>query len=143
MAPVIEAAYLEAGQLSLLTEVNVLFLRTLSSELGLEATFFRTEAIPRVAEDPTGRLVEICVARGATTYVSGPAAKTYIEKAQFDRSGIALAYADYSNYPVYDQGTTSFEHGVSMLDLLFRLGPAARQHLKSISKSVPFLTPEL
>lgn len=139
LAPRLEAAYARAAELDLLTEINELFLRTLADALELTTTFHRTESIPRVAGDPTGRLVEICVARGANIYVSGPAAKSYIEKAQFDGAGVALAYAIYSGYPVYEQGMEPFEPGVSMLDVMFRFGPEARSHLKSVSKSQPFL----
>jgi hypothetical protein len=99
----------------------------------------RAEHIARRSDNPTGRLIEICRARGASVYVSGPAAKSYIERQQFDEAGITLAYANYCGYPVYDQGMEPFQHGVSMLDVMFRFGPEARWHLKSISGTAPFL----
>jgi hypothetical protein len=139
IGPQIEAIYAKAADLDHLSAVNALFLRSLCDMLDIHTPFSRSEDVPRVAEDPTGRLVEICVARGAALYVSGPAARSYIQKAQFDAAGVALAYADYSGYPVYDQDMDPFEHGVSMLDLLFRFGPAAREQLKTVSGSAPFL----
>ena len=93
----------------------------------------------RVSEDPTARLVEICVARGATTYISGPAAKAYLDKSKFDAAGIELKYANYSGYPVYDQGSETFEHGVSVVDVLMRCGSDARGHLKSLRDRNSFL----
>lgn len=71
LAPELEAAYLSAAELGLLTEVNELLLRTLSRILGLTTALHRTDLIPRQADNATGRLVEICVARGAREYVSG------------------------------------------------------------------------
>ncbi len=139
LAPLLESTYARAAELALLTEVNELFLRTLSDVLELDTTFIRTDDIPRKATDASGRLVEICLARGADTYVSGPAARAYIDRAQFDAAGITLAYANYEGYPVYDQGTASFEHGVSMLDVMFRFGRDARMHLKTISGTSRFL----
>jgi len=130
-APQLEAAYAKAASLPRLTEVNELFLRLLSEILGLKTGFHRTEHIPQVAADATGRLVEICLARGATAYLSGPAAKAYIDRPQFEAAGITLAYANYQGYPVYGQGLEPFEHGVSLLDILFRFGAAARSHLKT------------
>ncbi len=139
MAPQLEAVYEEAATLSLLTDVNETFLRMLSGTLGLATTFSRSEAVPRVALDPTGRLVEICVAVGGKTYVSGPAAKSYINRGKFDAAGIELTYANYAGYPIYEQGMEPFEHGVSVLDVLFRHGPEARNHLKSLRRDGVFL----
>jgi WbqC-like protein family len=138
-APVLEDLYGQAATLELLTEINELFLRGLSEFLGLAATLTRSDAVPRDTESPTGRLVEICRARAATQYVSGPAAKNYIESELFDRAGIALRYANYSGYPVYEQATQTFEHGVSMVDLIMRCGENARRHLKSIGNRASFL----
>jgi hypothetical protein len=140
-AALLEVTYAQAAELVLLSKVNELFLRTLSSALELTTEFLRAEHIARLSDTPTGRLVEICLARGATTYVSGPAAKSYIEHAQFKKAGIALAYASYDGYPIYDQAMEPFEHGVSMLDVMFRCGPEARKNLKTVSRTIPFLDP--
>ena len=96
--------------------------------------------MPRTTQLPTERLVEICLGRHAREYVSGPAARTYIEPAKFSNAGVALRYADYSGYPMDEQHATAFEHGVSILDLLMRCGPAARVHLKSPSHRDSFVS---
>ena len=116
-----------------------MFLRALCDLLGLTTPLLRAEQIPRFADDPTGRLVEICQARGAATYVSGPAAKAYLDRTQFDAIGVGVAFTNYSGYPVYDQGLIPFEHGVSILDLMFRFGPEAHAHLKSPRDPTTFL----
>ena len=141
VGPALEAAYEKAAELERLTDVNALFLRTLVELLDIEATFLSTDSIPRSTEDATERLIEICVARGATAYLSGPAAKAYIDKSRFDEAGVALFYADYGGYPEYEQGLPAFEHGVSMLDLLFRFGREARSHLKTVSQPSRFMVP--
>ena len=133
-APVLQQAYEQAAELRQLTEINELLLRRIARVLDLTTTFERTETVPRQAATPTGRLVEICVANHASVYISGPAARDYIETEQFDRAGIALRYADYSGYPVYEQNAEPFEHGVSIIDLLMRCGPDARSHLKSVHR---------
>ena len=38
---------------------------------------------------------------------------------------------DYSGYPEYPQLFGEFEHGVTVLDLIFNEGPNARQYMKS------------
>lgn len=71
------------------------------------------------------RLLDLLVKAGATTYISGPAAKSYIDPARFEQAGIRLIYKDYSGYPEYPQFHPPFAHGVTVLDLLFQVGPEA------------------
>jgi len=136
----LELAYAQAAGLTLLSAINELFLKLLMGFLDLPPDRVGTAtAVPRQAQTPTDRLVEICVARGADTYLSGPAAKAYIEAEKFERAGVALRYADYAGYPPYDQKAPAFEPGVSMLDALMRCGPAARTHLKSLTDRDSFV----
>lgn len=140
-APELEAAYRHAATLTRLSEINLHFLGVLARLMGLSTPFVSSATAPRLTENKTGRLVEICRARGATSYLSGPAARVYIETARFTEAGISLAYADYSGYAEYDQAMTPFEHGVSVIDLLMRCGPQARNHLKSTRDRSRFLQP--
>jgi hypothetical protein len=132
--PVLEKLYEQAARLALLTEINELFLRRIATILELATEFQRTSQIPRQTDSPTGRLVEICTGRKATAYVSGPAARDYIQTAEFEAAGVALHYANYAGYPTYQQASGSFEHGVSIIDTLMRCGPQTREHLKSIQR---------
>lgn len=138
-ATVLEDLYRRAAVLERLTDINELFLRGLSALLELDTAFSRSDTVPRIAESATGRLVEICSARGATEYISGPAARAYIDTALFDAAQISLRYANYSGYPTYDQASEEFEHGVSLIDVLMRCGPAARQQLRSMQDRGAFL----
>ena len=78
------------------------------------------------------RLLHICKELNATEYVSGPAAKGYLDETLFSRNGISVRWADYRNYPEYAQLTTPFEHGVSIIDLIFNEGPHVHDYLKQI-----------
>lgn len=137
--PVLEAAYEEAKGKSLLTEINELFLRVLSGLLGVTTPLVRSNVVPRTKPDPTDRLIEICLARGATCYISGPAAKSYLKEDRFEKAGIAVKYANYSGYPVYEQHSDTFEHGVSIVDVLMCCGSGVRGHLKSLKSRDSFL----
>ncbi len=127
----LEAAYKSAEGLSHLSAINRLFLEMLADLLSISTPMSRSEEIPRTTEDPAGRLLEICKAKGATTYLSGPAAKAYIDPVLFRDAGIELGWADYRGYPSYPQAHEPFEHGVSVIDLLMRVGPEARDYLKT------------
>jgi len=66
---------------------------------------------------------------GATDFLSGPAARDYIEPDLFEQSDIRLHWMDYSGYPEYSQLYPPFEHCVSILDLLFQTGEDALQYM--------------
>jgi len=69
------------------------------------------------------RLVSLCKSANATIYLSGPSAKSYLDEALFASEGIEVQWMDYSGYPEYPQLHGPFEHGVTVLDLLFNAGP--------------------
>ncbi len=71
------------------------------------------------------RLVDLVSQSNVTRYISGPSARDYIDPLRFAEIGVELVWKDYSNYPPYPQAHPPFEHGVSILDLLFNVGPDA------------------
>jgi hypothetical protein len=80
--------------------------------------------------DKTERLVNLCSQSGATEYISGPAAKAYLNEDVFEQQGIAVSYMDYSGYPEYTQLYPPFEPRVSVIDLIFNQGPEAFNYLR-------------
>ena len=74
-------------------------------------------------------MAHICAQVKADTYLSGPAAKDYMELGYFRERGIAVRYFDYRGYPEYPQLHGPFEHAVSVLDLIFHVGPEASSFL--------------
>lgn len=76
------------------------------------------------------RLIKACKILKADTYLSGNAAKSYINEIVFEQNNIQVEWMNYSNYKEYHQLFPPFEHGVSILDLIFNEGPKARQYLK-------------
>lgn len=120
MAPHIEALYRGAAGMQRLSQINRHFLEGLAAMLGLRtpltwSTDYDTDA------GKTERLVSLCRAAGATRYLSGPSARDYIDASQFEAAGIELAFKNYAGYPTYAQQHPPFEHGVSVLDLLFHV----------------------
>jgi hypothetical protein len=81
--------------------------------------------------DKTERLVHLCQQAGATEYLSGPAARAYLNEDLFQREAIAVAYINYSGYPEYRQLYPPFESRVSIVDLIFNEGPDAARYMKS------------
>ena len=108
-----------------LSELNQFLIRTISSDILKITTQFRDSREFQLSGQKLDRLLDLIVKSKATRYISGPAAKDYIDPARFDELGIELVWKDYSNYPEYTQLHPPFEHGVSILDLLFHTGPDA------------------
>ncbi len=121
--------YGEAAGMTHLSAVNELFIRRLCAELGIATRITDCTAYRFDNPDPTGRLLDICLQAGATEYLSGPAAKAYLDEAMFQRAGVAVRYMDYSGYPEYPQLHGPFDHAVTAFDLLFMTGSGAADYL--------------
>lgn len=119
----LESVYLGRNWESL-SEFNQHMTRVLCELLGIKVTFVDAASLAAQGTK-TERLVDVCRKVDATYYLSGPAARAYIEPELFEQAGIELAYKDYSGYPEYPQASQNFEHAVSVLDLLFNTGNAA------------------
>lgn len=117
------------NSLTSLSEINRAFIEVICSILKIETKIIDSRTLNLVG-DKQERLIHACKALGATTYLSGPAAKSYIEEDSFNQHSIQIEWMDYSNYKEYHQLYPPFEHGVSILDLIFNEGPNARQFLK-------------
>ena len=79
------------------------------------------------------RVVELLKKAGANIYLSGPAAKNYFDESMANSIGITVEWMDYSDYPEYEQLFPPFEHGVSILDLIFNEGLGSFKFMKSFS----------
>jgi hypothetical protein len=74
-------------------------------------------------------VLDICVATGATTYLSGPFGRDYLDREAFARAGIDVVFHDFV-HPAYPQSAGGpFEPNMAAIDLLFNCGPGARDVL--------------
>jgi hypothetical protein len=126
----IEATYEEASALQYLSAINRLFLERIGAILGIQTRLTDSMSY-EIAEGKTERLLHLCRQAAATVYLSGPAARAYLDEAMFTAAGIEVRFMDYDGYPPYPQLHGPFEHGVTALDLLFNVGPDARRYMKS------------
>lgn len=129
-ADAFEALFQPRGPDERLSEINHRFIMAICDVLGIHTPIRWSSEYG--ATGRTERLVEICVRASATEYLSGPSAAAYIDRELFARSGVAVQYADYSGYPEYPQRYPPFEHRVSVLDLMFSVGPDAVAYMKRL-----------
>lgn len=95
--------------------------------LGLD-TPFQQSTDYRLTGTKGARVLDLLVKAGATSYVSGPSGRSYIDADAFAAAGIEILWKDYTGYPEYPQLHGAFRHDVSVLDLLFHTGPGAAWH---------------
>lgn len=133
LASLLEPAYLgfEGGSLSVL---NRTLIELVCRYLGI-TTRISNSWDYQLIEGKTERLADLCRQAGGTEYVSGPAAKDYIDDQIFASQGIQLTWFDYQGYPEYPQLWGDFAHGVSIIDLLFNCGPSSPQYMRYVQAS--------
>ena len=112
-----------------LSELNEFLVRRICAYLGIR-TPISTHRDYSGTDDRQLRLRDICVQAGASIYVSGPAAKCYLDEEVMRSAGIAVEWFDYAGYPEYRQLWGPFVHEVSIVDLLFNQGPYSADYLR-------------
>ena len=113
-----------------LSQINFSFISKINEILGIETKLHWSSDF-NLLEGKIERLVKICEDLSASVYLSGPSAQDYLDESLFDKSNIVVEWIDYNNYPEYRQLHGSFEHGVTILDLIFNEGPNASKYMKS------------
>lgn len=132
-APHFEEVYSFVGDLFSRTPADRLSNFTIGTTIAIArllglTTQFCTSSDLGVSGAKNERLLQTLATVGATSYISGPAAKAYIDDAAFERAGIDLSYIDYT-YASYEQLHPPYDPAVSILDLLFMKGGDAKHFI--------------
>jgi WbqC-like protein family len=126
--PWLEGAYNKCDS-HMLSDVNATLIAAVCEFLNIPTKISRSSDFELV-EGKNERLIGLCSQAGATTYLSGPAARDYMDVEAFQKEGIAVEFMDYEGYPEYEQLHPPFEHGVSIVDLLMNAGRDAVGFMK-------------
>src|SRR5690606_17506563 len=114
-----------------LSEFNQYTIQVISKQILNSGTSFEDSRSYDLKGQKDERVLDLLDQCGATSYLSGPSARSYIREALFREAGIDLAWMNYSGYPKYDQMYPPFDHHVSIIDLIFNEGPRTLDYLKS------------
>ena len=106
-----------------------------SAQLLADATGISTptrlaSTLPTEGDDASERLVALCRAVGAETYLAGGHSSRYLDAKRFADAGIHVLYQTYS-HPVYAQEHGEFVPQLSALDLLLSQGDDSLPILRS------------
>lgn len=113
----------------LLSQLNRRFIEAICSALSIQTKISNSWDYELV-DGKTERLAALCAQAGGAEYISGPAAKDYVDEGVFKEQGIKLTWFDYEGYPEYKQLWGEFVHGVTILDLLFNCGKDAKGYMR-------------
>lgn len=131
IAQELEPLYLQTEH-SHLSQLNRTLIEWVCSKLGIKTKISNSWDYELI-DGKTERLADLCAQTGAKEYISGPAARGYIDKTIFAERGIKLTWFDYAGYPEYPQLWGDFIHTVSIVDLLFNCGSEAPQYMRYVS----------
>lgn len=125
-----------AGESRLLSEINHLLIDEMIKGLGSTTKLIRDTDLTCVRDsdmsgalDPSSLVLQMCIELGATSYITGPAGLSYLNRGAFTENGVRVVVADYSTYRDYPQASTEMFHRVSIVDLLANTGEGARDFL--------------
>jgi WbqC-like protein family len=117
--PELEHALLNAPPL--LAELDIALVNLLCKWIGIERRIERSSRLD-VDGGQSERLLNFCKRFEADRYVSGDAAKDYLDVPMFAASGVTVEWQSYP-HPTYSQLHGEFTPYLSTLDLVLNMGP--------------------
>jgi len=123
----IKILYEKASQLKYLFEINRLFLKWTARALGITTEIAFLDTYP-IYDDPNERLISILKDFGANRYLSGPAAKSYLNPLRFNEMKIDLNYVNYNELIGNVFGTSEPAKPTSILQSIFEANHEFRCH---------------
>lgn len=103
-----------------LVDLDLALIDWLAAEIGIATPCYRASKVD-IGGNRIERLVNLCKHFGASRYISGNAARDYLEVAQFAAAGIEVVWHDYA-HPTYTQQHGEFVPYLSVLDLVLNAG---------------------
>lgn len=103
-----------------IADMNIAFIKYICKEFGFPTMLVNASEL-ELHTHKEERIIDICTALKAETYLSGPGAKAYQEECHFAERGIQLCYTDYHSFE-YPQLFNEFVPDLSVIDFIFNCG---------------------
>jgi hypothetical protein len=111
-----------------LGDLHEAVIRMMATRLGLSPRLHRASALPATGQR-SQRLVELCQALGAGSYLSPQGSADYLAEDGFaTRSPASLRFQDYHPQPYHQTGVASFVSHLSIVDVVANLGWSGARH---------------
>ena len=95
-------------------------LETHLKQFNITTKLVRARDMDDRGERKSNLVLDLCRQLDATTYISGPQGRGYIDEASFASAGIELRYDDY-RHPIYPQLHGGFESHMAAIDLMMNV----------------------
>lgn len=106
-----------------LSDINKQLIIQICKHLKVEAIFIDSNSIKKQNQDDSSeRLLNICLARNANTYITGSNAKSYLRTEIFKKNNIEILWFDYGSSKQYPQKSKSFIPNLSIIDCIMNCG---------------------
>jgi hypothetical protein len=106
-----------------LVELDLAVAALLGSWLGIDEPVIRSSEL-KLQGNRTHRLLDLCRHFGATRYLSGDAAKAYLDVELLAAGGVSVEWQTY-DHPTYAQRHGDFVSHLSAIDLILNCGPGS------------------
>ena len=133
--PALESLLIER-EWEYLVDLDLAVIELLRSWLGIERQILRSSQL-EIAGERSQRLLNMCLHFGARCYLSGDAAKAYLDLQSFADHGIQVEWQEYQ-HPVYQQQHGQFVPFLSVVDLLLNCGEKSASIIAHGSRDVSF-----
>lgn len=117
--PDIEALIIDKSEF--FSDYSISSIKFLLRKLNIDTTLYIDSALEKDFGSSNERNINICNFFGARQYFSGVGARTYNDIDLYKDQGIEMIYQDFP-FRVYNQLSTKFIPGVSVIDAIFNLG---------------------
>jgi hypothetical protein len=111
-----------------IVDLDIAVVAVMARWLGLSPNVVRASATG-IGGAQSERLINLCLHFEAQRYLSGTAARDYLEVGEFEKRGIEVVWQDY-RHPVYPQQHQPFVPYLSAIDLLLNCGDDSASILK-------------
>ncbi|MBA7629888.1 hypothetical protein ES703_37395 [subsurface metagenome] len=113
-----------------LQDLNFALIKILSNLLGLEdKNFLWSSSVPyERSRNKSVNLLNICLSTGATYLYDGKSAQKFLDLDFLNEHGVTVEFQDYQ-HPQYPQQWGEFVPYLSVIDLLFNVGPESLDYI--------------
>ncbi len=113
-----------------LIDLNLHLLKNIAEALGIKVKMIRSSEFPYIGQDKNEKLISMCKFFGSNSYLAGSGGRAYVDEESFFNANIKLQWHNYL-HPTYKQQFEGFEPNMSIVDLLFNVGPRAKEVILS------------
>jgi len=129
LSPILEVIESSKSE-AYLSKVNRHIIECICDVLGLQVSIRTSVFAEDLSEiDPSQRILNILLETKADLYLTGPAAKSYLDEELFKEKNIAICYADYSRLPYMEDLISDRGMEFSILDAIARHGTRNTRNL--------------